>query len=87
MMRRLLTGYAVWHSRRHSRKDHLFQNRYKSVVTGEAPYFLELARYIHLNPVRARMLGQVSELDRLPYTGHAVAIGHPTIGAGMWMRY
>jgi putative transposase len=76
MMRRLLTGYAVWHNRRHARKGHLFQNRYKSIVVEEDPYFLELVRYIHLNPVRARMLGQLSELDRFPYTGHAVIIGH-----------
>lgn len=76
IMRRLLTGYAVWHNRRHARKGHLFQNRYKSIVVEEGPYFLELVRSIHLNPVRAGMLGQLSELDRFPYTGHAVIIGH-----------
>jgi putative transposase len=80
MMRRLLTGYAVWHNRRHARKGHLFQNRYKSIVVEEDPYFLELVRYIHLNPVRARMLGHLSELDRFPYTGHAVIIGHRDYG-------
>ena len=80
MMRRLLTGYAVWHNRRHARKGHLFQNRYKSIVVEEDPYFLELVRYIHLNPVRARMLGHLSELDRFPYTGHAVIIGHRAYG-------
>lgn len=35
--------------------------RYKSIVVEEAPYFLELVRYIHLNPVRARMLSQLSD--------------------------
>ena len=29
IMRRLLTGYAIYHNRRHDRQGHLFQNRYK----------------------------------------------------------
>jgi putative transposase len=76
MMRRLMTGYAVWHNRRHDRKGHLFQNRYKSIVVEEEPYLLELVRYIHLNPMRAKILDSFSELDRYPYTGHAVLMGH-----------
>jgi putative transposase len=76
MMRRLMTGYAVWHNRRHDRKGHLFQNRYKSIVVEDDPYFLELVRYIHLNPVRANILDSVSRLDRYPYAGHSVLMGH-----------
>jgi REP element-mobilizing transposase RayT len=76
LMRRLMTGYAVWYNRRHQRKGHLFQNRYKSIVVEEDPYFLELIRYIHLNPVRAKILDTVSQLDRYLYTGHAVIMGN-----------
>ena len=53
VMRRLLTGYAVTHNRRHRRCGHLFQNRYKSVLCQEDTYLLELVRYIHLNSLRA----------------------------------
>ena len=74
-MRRLLTGYAVWHNRRHSRKGHLFQNRYKSIIVEEDPYFLELVRYIHLNPIRAGIVKEMSELDNYPYSGHSVILG------------
>ncbi|MFZ3045899.1 MAG: hypothetical protein WA151_08295 [Desulfatirhabdiaceae bacterium] len=35
LMRRLLTGYAVSHNRRHNRSVHLLQNRYKSIVCQE----------------------------------------------------
>lgn len=42
VMRRLLTGYAVSHNRRHGRTGHLFQNRYKSILCDEESYFLEL---------------------------------------------
>jgi REP element-mobilizing transposase RayT len=76
MMRRLMTGYAVWHNRRYDRKGHLFQNRYKSIVVEEDPYFLELVRYIHLNPVRGHLLDNLSQLDQYPYSGHAVLMGH-----------
>lgn len=75
MMRRLMTGYAVWHNRRHERKGHLFQNRYKSIVVEEDPYFLELVRYIHLNPIRAGLVNQLSELSKYPYSGHSVIVG------------
>ena len=52
-MRRLLTGYAYNFNRKHRRSGHLFQNRYKSIICDLDPYFLELVRYIHLNPLRA----------------------------------
>ncbi len=75
-MRRLLTGYAVAFNHRHKRHGHLFQNRYKSILVEEEPYFLELTRYIHLNPFRAGVLQSIAELDRYPWTGHSAVIGH-----------
>jgi len=53
VMRRLLTGYALWYNRKHHRDVHLFQNRFKSILCQEDIYLLELVRYIHLNPIRA----------------------------------
>jgi putative transposase len=70
VMRRLLTGYAQQFNRRHRRHGQLFQNRYKSILCEEDPYLLELVRYIHLNPVRAKMVNNVKELKSYPYTGH-----------------
>jgi len=54
IMRRLLTGYAAGHNRRHFRSGHLFQNRYKSILCQQDTYLKELVRYIHLNPVRGK---------------------------------
>lgn len=79
-MRRLLTGYAVVFNRRHGRVGHLFQNRYKSIVCDEESYFLELIRYIHLNPLRAELVGSLFELERYPWCGHAVVLGHQSLG-------
>jgi putative transposase len=76
LMRRLMTGYAVTFNKRHKRSGHLFQNRYKSVVCEEDPYLLELVRYIHLNPLRAKLVKDLKELDKYPWTGHSAILGH-----------
>ena len=74
-MRRFLTGYAITYNIRHKRYGHLFQNRYKSIVCDEDAYFRELVRYIHLNPLRAKIVKTLSELDKYPWCGHSVIMG------------
>jgi len=75
LMRRLLTGYVVSFNRRHRRQGQLFQNRYKSIVCQEEVYLRELVRYIHLNPIRARIVRTLPELNRYTYSGHSVLMG------------
>ncbi len=77
-MMRLLTGYAIRYNHRHHRHGHLLQNRYKSIVCDEDTYFRELLRYIHLNPLRAKLVEQLRQLDRYPWCGHAVVMGRVT---------
>ena len=74
-MRRFLTGYAVSYNRRHRRHGHLFQNRYKSILCQEEPYLLELVRYIHLNPLRAKIVKSLKGLDKYPFCGHGALMG------------
>jgi len=74
-MRSLLTGHAGAFNRRHKRTGHLFQNRYKSIVVEEEAYFLELVRYLHLNPVRAGVVRDLAALARYPWSGHAALLG------------
>jgi REP element-mobilizing transposase RayT len=75
-MRSLLTGYAGRFNRRHRRTGHVFQNRYKSIVIDEECYFLELVRYLHLNPIRAGVLDDLRALERFPWAGHSALLGH-----------
>lgn len=75
LMRRLLTGYAVSFNRRHKRDGRLFQNRYKSIICQEDAYLMELVRYIHLNPLRARIVLSFDELNAYPYCGHSALMG------------
>jgi REP element-mobilizing transposase RayT len=71
VMRRLLTGYAVSYNLRHRRHGQLFQNRYKSILCQEDAYLRELVRYIHLNALRGKIVGNLKELDKYPYSGHS----------------
>ena len=82
VMKKQLTWYAQYYNRRHLRSGHLFENRYKSILCDEDNYLLALIRYIHLNPIRAGIVGTVEELDRYPWSGHSVLMGEREYG---WM--
>jgi REP element-mobilizing transposase RayT len=72
VMRRTLSGYAQGFNRRHRRNGHLFQNRYKSILCQQDAYLLELVRYIHLNPLRGRIVADYKHLADYRYCGHGV---------------
>ena len=55
-MRQLNGVYSQQFNRVHGRVGHVFQGRYKAILVEKERYLLELARYIVLNPVRARMV-------------------------------
>jgi putative transposase len=75
-MRHLLTWYAQKFNWRHQRSGHLFQNRYRSIVCDEEVYFQELVRYIHLNPMRAKFVEGLEQLNRYPWSGHKALMGN-----------
>lgn len=60
-MRQLNGVYTQRFNRRHQRVGHVFQGRYKAIIVQKDSYLLELARYIVLNPVRARMVRSARE--------------------------
>jgi REP element-mobilizing transposase RayT len=80
VMRRLLTGYAVSFNRRHRRHGQLFQNRYKSFLCEEDVYLKELVRYIHLNPLRAKVVKDLKALKQYQWCGHGVLMGKAEAG-------
>jgi len=53
-MQRLLTRYAHYFNRCHKFVGHVFQGRYEAILCDRESYFLELVRYIHLNPYRVK---------------------------------
>lgn len=74
-MQRLLTSYAMYFNRKNQRTGHLFQNRYRAILCNDDRHFLELVRYIHLNPLRAGLVRSLAELERYPYSGHGFIMG------------
>lgn len=75
IMRQLLTRYAVYFNHKKRRSGYLFQNRYKSIVCERDVYLLELVRYVHLNPIRARLVKNIEELSEYRWSGHRVLLG------------
>lgn len=74
-MQRVLTGFAVYYNKKYKRIGHLFHNRYKSILCDKESYLLLLIRYIHLNPVKAKVIN-LNKLKTYRWTGHSeVLIG------------
>ncbi len=63
--------YTQAYHRRHKGVGHVFQGRFKAIVVERDDYYLELIRYIHLNPVRAHM---VDNVDEYLHSGHRAII-------------
>ena len=71
-MRWFQTTYTIRFNRRHRLNGHLFQGRYKAVTVDpdESGYFVVLSDYIHLNPVRARMISLEQRLFDFPWSSY-----------------
>ncbi len=50
LMRRVMTGYAMYFNNRYDRVGSLFQGPYKASHITKDSYLLHISRYIHLNP-------------------------------------
>lgn len=79
-MRRLLVRFAMIYNKRHERRGHLFQGKYRSILVEEGSYLLELIRYIHLNPIRAGLSPDLDSLASDPRTGHHQVMSGRTSG-------
>lgn len=77
-MRRLLTSYAIIFNQRHNRCGHLFRDRYKSVLCEENSFFQDLVRYIHLLPLKEKLVRNMRELNSYPWCGHRALVSGVT---------
>lgn len=55
-MKCLSERYAMYFNHKYQYRGHLFESRYKSCLVKEDSYFLQTSRYIHLSPVKARIV-------------------------------
>ena len=61
IMARLHSIYAERFNRRHDRVGHLFQGRYKASLVRDDRYLFALLRYVHRNPVTARIVSRAAD--------------------------
>jgi putative transposase len=77
IMARLHSIYAERFNRRHDRVGHLFQGRYKASLVPDDRYLFALLRYVHRNPVSARIVSRAADYpwssDRFLRTGRGPA--------------
>lgn len=66
-MRHINGVYTQRYNRRRKIDGQLFRGRYKSVLVAEDSHLLELLRYIHRNPIRAKMCNSLKEY---PWSSH-----------------
>lgn len=53
--------YTLYFNRKNKTVGHLFQGRYKAILCDKDEYLLALVKYIHNNPVRAKVVKNLSE--------------------------
>jgi putative transposase len=68
-IRQLNGVYTQRLNRAHGRVGHVFQGRFKAILVDKNAYFLQVSRYIVLNPVRAKMVAQVTDWPWSSYHG------------------
>lgn len=72
IMQGLQFRYTRYFNRRYGKEGHLFQGRYKAILCDKDSYLLELIRYIHLNPIRSKV---VEELEKYRWVSHLGYLG------------
>ena len=83
---KLINGiYTQTYNCRHIRTGHLFQGRYKAILVEKESYLLELARYIVLNPVRARLIKSAMEWKWSSYRATAGFTGNDSYLTTDWI--
>ncbi|MBU1044418.1 MAG: transposase [Candidatus Omnitrophica bacterium] len=73
IMQYINTSYTIYYNKKNKKCGHLFQGRYKSILVEADVYFKELTRYIHLNPVRAKIVAKPDEYRWSSYNDYLKA--------------
>lgn len=66
IMQSLEVSYSAYFNKKYERVGHLFQNRFLSKCIENEQYLIRLCRYIHQNPVKAR----ISTLDKYKWSSY-----------------
>ncbi|MGK0182671.1 MAG: putative transposase [Halioglobus sp.] len=72
IMQNLAFRYTRYINVKYKHIGHLFQGRFKSILVDDTQYLYELIRYVHLNPVRAKL---VQKPEDYYWSGHHTYLG------------
>ena len=67
IMQKILHPYSMDFNHKYNFTGHLFESRYTACLIEDDRYFLEVSRYIHLNPVKAQMVREPLAYDYSSY--------------------
>jgi REP element-mobilizing transposase RayT len=67
IMRYINYAYTTYFNVKRGRSGHLFQVRYKAILVDKDEYAKELSRFIHLKPVRVRLVEAPAEYEWSSY--------------------
>jgi len=68
IIQRVSSSYVIWYNGKHERCGHLFQERFKSEAVETDSYFLTVLRYIHQNPIKAKIVTNVADYKWSSYS-------------------
>ena len=68
IMQKILSLYSSEFNHKYKYVGHVFQGRYASSLIEDDTYFLEVSRYIHLNPVKAGMVREALDYEYSSYS-------------------
>jgi putative transposase len=77
LMHRINSRYGQAFNRRHDRRGHVFEGRFKAVHVDRDAYLLKVCRYVDLNPVRAGLVTAPADWRWSSYRAHAGAAPSP----------
>ncbi|KKQ18880.1 MAG: hypothetical protein US31_C0001G0067 [Berkelbacteria bacterium GW2011_GWA1_36_9] len=60
-MKHILDSYSKYFNFQHKRRGPLWESRFKSILVKKDEYLMHLTRYIHLNPVTAKIIDKPKE--------------------------
>lgn len=67
VFRRIGAKYVYWYNQKYKRRGHLFQDRFRSEAVEDESYFLTVLRYIHQNPVKAKI---EKDIEKYPWSSY-----------------
>ena len=77
LMHRVNSVYSLTFNRRHGRRGHVFEGRFKALHVDRDAYLLAVCRYVDLNPVRAGLVESPTQWTWSSYRAHTGAVPSP----------